>query len=56
MALYVQSQIGACEEFVYDGEKQVVSVVISPLRVIQTGSALKINSKCNLVDGTPATY
>ena len=51
MDIYVQSQIGACDEFVAEpkGKKEPVSVVISPLKVIGgDNSSIRITSGCNL--------
>ena len=49
----MQSQIGLCSEFVNNGKKQEVSIVVSPLKVtgiedMTKGSALKIISGCNM--------
>jgi hypothetical protein len=48
--IYVSSTIGPCTEFVDldKGKKQEISVVISPLKILQFDTTLKINSGCNM--------
>lgn len=55
MDVYIQSEAGTCNEFTRrkGGEKEVVSVVISPLK-IQTeneGMNLRVISGCNMWQG-----
>ncbi len=49
ITVYVNSEIGNCNEFTMGGKKQSISVVISPLKVTADESAgvIKINSGCN---------
>jgi hypothetical protein len=46
--IYVQATIGQCAEFVLDGKKQVVSVVISPLTITSGETVLKVKTGCNM--------
>ena len=51
MDVYVQSTIGACSEFVVDGKKKEIAIVISPLKLVQdekNEKNLKVNSGCNM--------
>ena len=48
MDVYFQSEIGACTEFMQDGKKQKVSIVISPLKTHGDEMTLKITYGCNL--------
>lgn len=41
------SVIGPCTEFMLDGKKREVSVIISPLKVNQDDNSLKVISGCN---------
>ena len=48
ITIYVNSENGNCTEFILDGRKQTISMVISPLRVTSSESGtVKINSGCN---------
>lgn len=49
LTVNIVSVIGPCAEFTneYEG-KEEVSVVISPLKVTQEDSILRVNSGCNL--------
>jgi len=49
MDLYVQSEIGVCNEFVKGSKKEQVSIVISPLRVEGAKEdQLRIIMGCNM--------
>jgi hypothetical protein len=47
-SVYFTATIGECTEFILDGKKQRVSVVISPLKVYSEEETVKVNSGCNL--------
>ena len=44
MDVYIQSTIGVCSEFIVGGKKKEVSIVISPLKLVQKDNNLKVNS------------
>lgn len=48
MDVYIQSEIGVCAEFVLEGKKREVSIVISPVKVEMSESQLKVVSGCNM--------
>ena len=53
MDVYIQSEIGICQEFIPEGtimKKQSVSVVISPLKINsdEVQMSLKVISGCNM--------
>ena len=48
MDIYVQAQLGICNEFIYQGKKQPVSTVISPLKITQIDQTLRVSSGCNM--------
>ncbi len=49
MDVYIQSAIGICSEYTdISNKRRDVSIVISPLKLVQDDSALKVNSGCNM--------
>ena len=56
MDIYVQATIGPCTEFTLNKEKEEISIVIAPLKIIfgrssvdhPNGESLKFNSGCNM--------
>lgn len=50
MDVYVSSEIGPCDQYIFEGDKREVSVVISPIKVdgSEESKLLKIISGCNL--------
>ena len=50
MDIYIQSEIGACTEYL-PKQKEPVSIVISPVRVEGTEGKLKVVSGCNMWRG-----
>jgi hypothetical protein len=49
MDVYVQSMVGECSEAVIEGKRKTVSIVISPLKLVQRDKeTLKVISGCNL--------
>lgn len=50
MDIYIQSQIGLCQEFmVVKGKRETVSIIVSPLKVIGIDEKnLKVVNGCNM--------
>ncbi|MCK9600850.1 MAG: hypothetical protein M0R06_17545 [Sphaerochaeta sp.] len=50
MDIYIQSQVGVCEQFKEskDADPHTVSIVIAPLRVQGTEARLKVVTGCNM--------
>lgn len=50
MDIYVQSEIGICQEFMRTkSKKEAVSVVISPLKLITSNeNSIKVQTGCNM--------
>lgn len=46
--IYTQATIGECDQFMLEGKKQSISVIISPLKMIQEKSTMKITQGCNM--------
>ena len=48
MDIYIQAQLGVCNEFINSGKKQATSTVISPLKITQIEQTLRVSSGCNM--------
>lgn len=49
MDVYIQSEIGPCENYTDDkGEQKEISVVISPLKVITEESQIRVINGCSM--------
>lgn len=48
MDIYLESEIGECNNFTLNGKKERTSIVIAPLRVEGPESRLKFATGCNL--------
>ncbi len=46
--VYFQAAIGPCDQFLCEGKKQTIQVVIAPLKVIEEENAVKANYGCNM--------
>lgn len=48
MEIQFTSTIGVCTEFITNGKKQEISIVVSPLKVSQTEDTIKVISGCSM--------
>ncbi len=48
MDIYVQSTIGECGHYIFEGKTERVSTIVSPLRIEGPESRLKIASGCSM--------
>ena len=46
--IHLSYQIGECKEFTQCSKKQIVSIVIAPLKVTDDGKEIKLKSGCNM--------
>ena len=55
MDVYINSEIGICQEFIAEGgkKKETVSIIVSPLKVQgdDSGMNLRVISGCNMWQG-----
>jgi hypothetical protein len=50
MDIYTQATMGSCDQFMSDGEKSEITVVISPIKVStnENGDKIKIVTGCSM--------
>ncbi len=46
--IHLNYSIGECKDFMQNGKKQTVSIVIAPLKVTDDGTEVRIKSGCNM--------